>query len=318
MAEAIPYIELVPGLKHFECTRQRATISIATCGARYVEALAKPGSCRLDLCRSCQIGPMHVDPEQQTRRVAAVKVLLQATSAGLLPADNPRMCVRTGRRDQRLVNRALCVSASNREAEWRRGRNAKGRAPSTFIPLTSRRIGVLIDGKPAYRMIDETQNCQEPLARAIRFTPGVRFHGQRPGTPTWNVDRGAFKYRDAHGCVLLELEDGGALHYIAADRLYQGETPAPVHQDTLVWPVEVAATWLALAGAAEGLQVDEFMPMSIICGGCNSAQLFARERAGRVECRCNACGAEATESVRQGMRTVNRSVGYGCASAFEK
>lgn len=142
------------------------------------------------------------------------------------------------------------------------------------------------------------KNRQEPLARAIRFTPGVRFHGQRPGTPTWSVERGAFEYRDHLGCVLLELEDRDTRHYIAADRLHPCETPAPVYQDTVVWPVEVGATWLALAGEEEGLQVDEFMPMPIICGGCNSAQLFARERAGVVECKCGACGAEAAERVR--------------------
>lgn len=298
MAKAIQYVELVPGLKHFECTRQRATISTATCGARYVEALAKPESCRLDLCRTCQFGPMHVGAEQQTTRVMAAKAIIQAASGGLMPADNPRMCVRTGRRDQRLVGKTLCVSAWNREQEWRRGRNAKGTVPSAFLPLVPRRVGVLIDGVSAYRVVSDTQNCQEPLARAIRFTPGVRFHRQRPGTPTWNADRGAFEYRDADGRVLLELQLNGALHYVPVERLHLGETPAPVHQDTLVWPVEVAVTWLALAGEEEGLQVDEFMPMPIICGGCNSAQVFARERAGRVECRCNACGAEAAERLR--------------------
>lgn len=173
MAELIQYVELVPGLKHFECTRQHATISTVTCGARYVEALLKPESCRLGLCRTCQIGPMHVGPEQQTRRVAAVKASLQVASGGLMPADNPRMCVRTRRRDQRLVNRALCVSASNREQEWRRGRNAKGSAPATFLPLTARRIGVLVDGGPAYRMVKDTQNCQEPPRTA---GPGYPLH----------------------------------------------------------------------------------------------------------------------------------------------
>ncbi len=294
----LEYFELLPGsgLRHFECKKLHATISTTTCGARYAEALAKPESCRLDLCRTCQIGPRHVGTEQQTRRVAAAKAIIQAASGGLMPADNPRMCVRTGRRDQRLVNRTLCVSASNREQEWRRGRNAKGTVPSAFVPLVPRRVGVLIDGMPAYRMVRDTQNCQEPLARAIRFTPGVRFHGQRPGTPTWNADRGAFEYRAA-GRVLLELQLDGALHYIPVERLHPGETPAHVHQDTLVWPVEVAATWLAMAGEEEGLQVDEFMPMPIICGGCNSAQVFARERAGRVECKCGACGAEASERI---------------------
>lgn len=298
MAEAIPYIELVPGLKHFECTRQRATISTATCGARYVEALAKPGSCRLDLCRTCQIGPMHVDAEQQTKRVAAARAVIEHAPGGLMPADNPRMCVRTGRRDQRLIGKAICVSASNREREWRRGRNARGTAPADFIPLVPRRVGVLIDGTPAYRLLRGCQNCKEPLARAIRFMPGVRFHGERPGVPTWNPERKAFEYLDPQGRVLLELLMDGVLHYIAVERLHPGETPAAVRQDTLVLPVEVAAAWLALAGEDEGLKIDEWMFTALVCGGCNSAQIFARERAGRVECRCPACGAQSTERMR--------------------
>lgn len=300
MTEAIEYIELVPGLRHFECARQRATISTKTCGERYVKALADPDDCRLDLCRQCRVGPRHIAAETRAGLGETVKARIKHTaSTGLQSADNPRMCVRTGRCDQRLVGKTLSVGASNRQAEWRRGRNAKGSAPSWFVPLTSRRVGVVIDGTPAYRMIDETQNCQEPLARTIRFIPGARFHGERPGTPTWNADRHAFEYRDAMGGVLLELQLDNVLHYIAVpiSSLRQGETPAPVHRDTLVWPVEVAATWLALAGEDEGLQV-EWLPMPIICAGCASAQVFARKRAGVVECRCNVCGGGASERAR--------------------
>lgn len=290
MAERIEYQELVPGLRHFDCTRQRALISTMTCSARYADAQLNPDNESLDLCRRCPVGAMHAAPHPEDVPANDFAVVHDE----LVNADHSKRCTRCGRVAGRVIGKTLCASCWNRQREWRVGSNSKGSAPVTYRALRPRMVGIeLPDGRQGYVAVDDCQNDAEPLARLQRQRPGIRFHDQRPGRTHWNPHHRAFEYRDDAGHVLLQLEVDGLIEHVAAAELRPGERPAPVHAPTSALTAKEAATWLKLS-KTDSL-VPEWRPTEHICGACRSSALLARHRGGRVAVECRACGDSADE-----------------------
>ncbi|UTL90697.1 hypothetical protein [Pseudomonas fluorescens] len=159
-----------------------------------------------------------------------------------------------------------------------------------------------MDGERCYRVVPDTQNDAEPLAKSIRELPeGLAFHDEQPGIATWNEQAQRFEYRDRSDPtrVMLELIVDGLLHYVsvATDSVQPGEVVAVPTMSTMTASVHVAATWLSLDDDGDGAKVSsEWRPQPFVCSDCGIAQVQARRFAGRVECRCPACGAATHEA----------------------
>ena len=308
MSEPIRYFELIPGrgAVHFECGKIHGTLSFTDCAARFRKAqasLADDEDCRdrYHSCRRCGIGAAHLAQAKANQTGAPAAVVRP------IAPDIGAACCRCGNGAVRIMPTVgLCVSCGNRFAEYRRGRNAKGTACSRYVPPRLRRVGIVVDGAPAWRML-EGQNPTEPLARARRAA--LEMHGRQPGRAVWSTEAARFEYRDEAGRVLLELQVGDEIHYLAVDRLHPGEVPAPVLAPTFELPADVLATWLRVSGEV-GELLDDWRAQPVLCGGCHHAPLQARRRAGRAgraEVRCLGCGDVGMWGVpRQAMGVASR------------
>ncbi|WP_421243499.1 hypothetical protein [Aeromonas enteropelogenes] len=158
------------------------------------------------------------------------------------------------------------------------------------IIMTSRRVGLVVGGKPAYRRFLSWHDG-EAVSRAIRQIDGVKFHSMQPGTPTWNVKSERFEYRCSkhHGefGALRELVSGdGDVEYICpvcspsrAKALPVARVVAP----TSIIPKELAA--LDYDDAPEG-----WTPTAHICDRCQHYPIQVRKRPDwRTEARCPLC-----------------------------
>lgn len=172
----VDYHVIVDGQMHFRCERLRAVIGTHECVQRWQGANQRKSE-RLVLCRRCPIGAAHArrDPACADER----------------PADTPgavraALCIRCGRPASRLIRGELCPSCWNREAEWRRGTNARGSPPIRYVPPRPWRVGVVgRDGRIGWRTF-VGQNLIEAVARAVRA--GYRLHEHQPGAVEWNGD----------------------------------------------------------------------------------------------------------------------------------
>ncbi len=283
MGEAIEYLQWVPGKRHFACERIHGTLSTDDCAARHRQALARGEDADFfTACRHCPIGAQHLEQTGSSD-------VRDASLPTILP-DSGGHCLRCGRCEVRIVvSSGLCVSCANRAAEYRRGRNAKGSTPITYVAPRPRRIGVVVDGMRTWRDFDG-QNPAEPLARARR--QGLVMHAEAPGKTRWNRLRHAFEYIDDAGRVLVELEVDGEVHFIGVDQLRAGEVSVRVMAPTLEFSGELFALWLRISGEGEALP-EEWRHQAVLCSECRHAPLYARQRGGRYECRCPACGDRA-------------------------
>lgn len=119
------------------------------------------------------------------------------------------------------------------------------------MPLRARRVGVIVNGEPGYRLVAETQNDAEALARCIReMSDGLSFHDEQLGIAIWNEKAQRFEYRDRidSSSVLLELMHDGLVRYISlkANNLRPGEVVAVPCMPTVRMNVHAGATWHAL------------------------------------------------------------------------
>lgn len=294
-ADGIEYLAWVPGKRHFSCKKLCAIMSTDDCVDRHARATA--GDDRMSACRSCPIGAAHsgkVDPLRAPSTSAKVSIIGRP--------DSGTRCTRCGRSDLRIIHSGggLCISCWNRQREWKIGRDRRGLAPKTYLPPRPRRVGIVVDGEPCYRVVAQTQNDAEPLARCIREIPdGLAFHDEQPGIATWNKLTQSFEYRDRldPSSVLLELKDGNRLHFVSvkANSLRQGEVAAIPSMPTARMSVHTAAVWFHLDQDGDGVAVtSEWRPQAMACSSCCIAQIQARRFAGVVECRCPACGSSST------------------------
>ncbi len=300
-AHGVIYVEMIEGLgrTHFACAKINASaLSIDTCAGRWKQAKASGEAVQFMACKGCPIGRCHAgegDPLKAVRKSGTKRAVVAVT-------ENAGRCCRCGRGGMRLIGSGtkagvglICVSCYNRQREYSRGCNAKGRPPKTYVPATPRRVSILIDGAPSWRMVIG-QTAGEPIARAIRLTEGVQFHDEHPGEPHWNTKAKRWEYlsREHRGHVLLELEErDGSIIYVPAKRnsLRPGEVVATVRAPTTLMSAGLAAEWLAATREhGDGAVVDvEWRPVDIVCECCRSGQLQARWRSGRMEVQCIAC-----------------------------
>lgn len=270
--QQIAYRVLVKGLQHFDCARLSATLSTISCATRHELAKQHSRDGLASACLRCPIGVHHSSPRA-------------SNGISTLTPDTGATCVRCGRMGLRILpSKGICVSCSNRAAEYAKGRNSKGAVPAEYSPLTLRRVGVVVEGKPAWQL-QEVQNAVEPLARVRRA--GLEMHVGQPGASRWCPVRQAFEYRDKSGRTLAAQLEGGMLSYVAAGA---HEQPATVTDSGTAMHPEALQVWLALSGETVG---DDWRAQFVICDQCHHAPLQARKHTGRIECRCLACGAAA-------------------------
>lgn len=148
--------ELLPGRAMFRCSRISATLQVSTCAGMWREANAGTGIPeRGAQCRACVVGAQHagqVDPTGNRLRGMPV-------------------CSRCHRTDLRLIGGNVCVGCKNREYEWVKGRNAKGKFPACHPPLERRRVTYRVGGEVCTLVRERTVNTTELVVELLRDSP---------------------------------------------------------------------------------------------------------------------------------------------------
>lgn len=154
-------IDSVPGKRYFRCDAYRATISDDACATNFRRAQRTSADewGFMGRCRDCRIGARH-----------AGEALVHRS-----PLFGLTICPRTRRWAARMIGDRIGVSAFNRQAEVKRGYNAKGTKP--LLRLEARRIGVVVNyGTPEARYVevrDElTRDVIELVIQTLRTIPG--------------------------------------------------------------------------------------------------------------------------------------------------
>jgi hypothetical protein len=144
----------------FPCDQQRSTISTEACAANWRKARDLPAGYpgALFPCVGCKVGAAHAGEEVVER-------------SRLFGSD---LCARCRRGGMRVIGGKLCVSCWNRNMEYQKGRNSKGR-PVTFA-FNARRLGVILNyGEPDQRRIDVrdeyTANSMELAVQTLKIAP---------------------------------------------------------------------------------------------------------------------------------------------------
>lgn len=164
---------LLPGRPMFRCDRLSASLLVSACVSMWGEAnAAKPMPERLFRCRQCLVGAEHAgvgDANMSALRGAAI-------------------CSRCHRTDLRLVGGNLCVSCKNREYEWLKGKNAKGKPPERHPALARRSVRYVCDGqvgvlaRPLTACADElVVELLRDRAKAVMLGRGRGASGLRQG-----------------------------------------------------------------------------------------------------------------------------------------
>ena len=103
----------------FSCEKLHATLSEQTCAQRHLSG-------KFLTCKDCAIG---------------------AANAGRPIPENTRfsaLCQRCRTTGNRLVSGRLCISCYNRELEFKKGKDRRGKKPSLQLHM----VTALVDGKP--------------------------------------------------------------------------------------------------------------------------------------------------------------------------
>lgn len=161
MAVEVPGVEyltseLLPGRPMFRCSRMSATLQVSSCVGMWREANAGTGVPeRGAQCRGCPVGAVHageVDPTGHRLRGMPV-------------------CSRCHRTDLRLIGGNVCVGCKNREYEWVKGKNAKGKFPACHPPLERRRVVYRAGDRVATLVRDRTASTTELVVELLRDSP---------------------------------------------------------------------------------------------------------------------------------------------------
>lgn len=153
----IAYFEspLLPGKPMFRCERMAASLQVRSCASMWTDANRKGGHDLCSACRSCPIGAQHAgNPDPTHHHLRAVPI-----------------CARCHRTDLRLIGGHVCVGCKNREYEWLKGRNAKGKFPACHPPLNRRRVCALVAGRVQTLERDRTANMTELVVAVLRDSP---------------------------------------------------------------------------------------------------------------------------------------------------
>ncbi len=145
--------ELMPGQQMFRCDRLSANLRVESCAGMWRKANA-PGQMpeRLFRCLSCPVGAEHAGE----------------AGASCHRLRGQSICARCHRTDLRLIGGNLCVSCKNREYEWVKGRNAKGKPPKLH-PVLERRRCVVAEGGEVREVVRElTAGVAEVVVELLR------------------------------------------------------------------------------------------------------------------------------------------------------
>lgn len=103
----------------FACERQPGNLKLTrtSCAALWRRGLLPDADENIAWhCRGCEVGARHAGADEK-------------------PAPRARRCVRCGDGGVKIVGAILCISCYNRQVEFAKGRNGKGKAPVDFNPL---------------------------------------------------------------------------------------------------------------------------------------------------------------------------------------
>lgn len=153
----IEYFEMpeVPGSKMFRCAPLMATMSVNACSLRWRGASNKGAPERLDRCRNCRVGARHAG----------------ASDASLSPLHGMSICGRCHSGATRLIRGHLCVSCYNREREYVKGRNARGKAPKLHPMLHHLAIRYRAGAVVKLLTMPHVVNTTELVIAALRDEP---------------------------------------------------------------------------------------------------------------------------------------------------
>lgn len=152
---AVEYFEspLLPGKPMFRCDRMLATLQVASCVGMWREANGRASPPESSVrCRQCPIGAGHAG----------------VVDGSMSPLRGTTMCSRCHRTDLRLIGGNLCVGCKNREYEWVKGANAKGKPPVRHPALARRALRVLRDGRVTVVVRELTASPMELIVEVLR------------------------------------------------------------------------------------------------------------------------------------------------------
>ncbi len=152
---ATEYFEnaLMPGKAMFRCDRLSASLLVSACAGMWREANGSGHSPeRLFGCRQCVVGAGHAG----------------VADANMSPLKGTATCVRCNRTDLRLVGGVMCVSCKNREYEWLKGCNAKGKPPAHHPALERRCVRYLVEGEVRTLSRSKTAGSVELVVELLR------------------------------------------------------------------------------------------------------------------------------------------------------
>lgn len=171
-----------PGISYFGCETLRAKLPVTECATMWRKANRGTPEQRemRSACKNCPIGANHAGE----------------SASSISPLRNTKICGRCQRPSRRLVSKHLCVSCYNRQAEWLKGKNAKGCIPSRMVPLEPRLIEILHAGEPREIYLPLSANDSEITIAAIRDSQEeVTF--KRDAGHRWRALADAVAARDA-------------------------------------------------------------------------------------------------------------------------
>ena len=123
--------EEMPGKQFFDCDKYHSTLTVDSCAVMWRQANHNSIE-RMYKCKSCPVGALHAGE----------------TAANMSPIKGTVTCARCHEGAPRLIYRHLCVSCYNRQLEWIKGRNAKGKWPLRMLRLDTRVLGYMSGDEP--------------------------------------------------------------------------------------------------------------------------------------------------------------------------
>lgn len=146
-------------METFTCPRHPGDLTLTTIGCASMWKRARAGKYEsgesIQSCRGCLIGAQHAGmPAGADRHYGHVDMI----------------CLRCHREAQRRVRGVICVSCYNRELEFLKGRNAKGRKPVRVPAVHQESVTVIQHGVPRTVSVERVADPLEALLVVVRRT----------------------------------------------------------------------------------------------------------------------------------------------------